>query len=109
MTDHKGTRLRRATPIQPQSRCDELDYEMATVRHMGDELGCSAAWASMMLKRTMTRLAAITIQGMTGEKPTLKAAKTLAVNPEFQNLVARLLQERDGEDTRRSQDVRRDP
>jgi hypothetical protein len=86
---------RRATPIQPQCRSDELDYETMNVRELGDELGVSAAWASMMLKKTMTRLAAVTIEGMTGEKPTLNAAKTLAVHPEFQNLVVKLLKEKD--------------
>lgn len=89
---------RRKTPIQPQSRCDDLEYEVMDVRAMGKELGCSAAWASMQVKRIMTKLAEQTIKGMTGERPTEEHAKALAVNPHFQNLVVKLLKEKNSLD-----------
>lgn len=92
---------RRATPIQPQSRSGNLNHDVMDVRSMGEELGCSAAWASMQVKRIMTRLAALTIEGVTGEEPSLMRAKTLAVDPNFQNLVVELLKEK-GNETRNS-------
>jgi len=91
----KPRKPRTIESMQPTSRGDELDADVLDVRALGQELGCSAAWASMQVKRIMTKLAATTIREIRGDDPTLKEAQHLAVTPEFQNLVIELLKEKD--------------
>jgi hypothetical protein len=82
--------------VAPKSSSGRVEGEVLGVRQIAEELDCSYVWAAKVCRRALEKIARETMENVRGEKPTAKEVMRLAAQPEFQNLVRRLLIEKGG-------------
>jgi hypothetical protein len=82
--------------VAPKSTSGRVEGEVAGCREVAEAMGCSYVWGAKLVRRALEKLARETMENVRGEKPTSKEVMRLAAQPEFQNLVRRLLIEKGG-------------
>ena len=83
--------------VSAKNTSGRLNGEIAGVRQIAEELDCSYVWAATLLRRALEKVARQTMRKANGTEPTGRQVSNLASSDEFQNLIIRLLREKDSE------------